>query len=98
MHGSMSGLRVVSWGCITTVTTAREGPTCSGTSGLKSHSIASHQRSRCQALSQAQTVPSGDPSHSEEAGRALPATEPRQQGLRAGIFLSYDWLVVNRLS
>lgn len=33
--------RVVSWGWKTAVTTAREGPTCSVTSGLKSYSIAS---------------------------------------------------------
>lgn len=33
--------RVVSWGWKTPVTTAREGPTCSVTSGLKSYSIAS---------------------------------------------------------
>ena len=34
-------LRVVSWGWETPVTTAREGPICSVTSGLKSHSIVS---------------------------------------------------------
>ena len=39
--------RVVSWGCVTPVTTARVGPTCSVTSGLKSHSTASYLHNCC---------------------------------------------------
>lgn len=77
----------VSWGCVTPVATAREGPTCSVNSGLKSHSATSYLYNWCPRSPRSS-------SHREEAdGAKAGRCEGRDLEL-----LSYDSLAVERLS